>query len=129
MAYNILIVDDSAVTREVMARTCKLSGIELGEVFKAAHGGEALALLNEHWVDLILTDINMPVMDGMQLVEELSRRDGLRSIPVVIVSTEGSRTRMDELSQKGIRAYIRKPFTPEQIAAVMQEVLGVEYEQ
>lgn len=124
MAYNILIVDDSAITREVMARTCRLSGIELGEIYQAANGQEALDLLNNKWADIIFADINMPVMDGMELVEQLRKREDWERVPVVIVSTEGSKTRMEELRQMGISGYIRKPFTPEQVSEIMHQVMG-----
>ncbi|MBI5060041.1 response regulator [candidate division KSB1 bacterium] len=124
MAYNVLIVDDSAVTREIMARSCKLSGVELGEIYKAANGQDALELLKTHWTDIIFADINMPVMDGVQLVENLKQSDEFGQIPVVIVSTEGSCTRLDELYKLGVCGYIRKPFTPEQVAELLRKVLG-----
>jgi two-component system, chemotaxis family, chemotaxis protein CheY len=128
VAFNILIVDDSAVTREVMTRSCRLSGADLGEIYQAANGQEALDLLGTKWADIIFADINMPVMDGCQLVEELSKRDEWQRVPVVIVSTEGSRTRMDELRRLGVSAYIRKPFTPEQVAAVIRQIMGATHE-
>jgi two-component system, chemotaxis family, chemotaxis protein CheY len=124
VAYNILIVDDSAITREVMARTCRMSGIDLGEIYQAANGQEALDLLNNKWADIIFADINMPVMDGIELVEQLRKRDEWEQVPVVIVSTEGSKTRMEELRQMGISGYIRKPFTPEQVSEIMHQVMG-----
>lgn len=124
MAYNILIVDDSAVTREVMSRTIRLSGIPLGNIFQAAHGGEALKVLDEQWVDMVFTDINMPVMDGMQFVAEMQKRADWERLPVVVVSTEGSKNRMEELEKSGISGYIRKPFTPEQVADMIQKVMG-----
>lgn len=124
MAYNILIVDDSAVTREVMSRTIRLSGIPLGNIYQAAHGGEALKVLDEQWVDMVFTDINMPVMDGMQFVAEMQKRADWERLPVVVVSTEGSKNRMEELEKSGISGYIRKPFTPEQVADMIQKVMG-----
>jgi two-component system, chemotaxis family, chemotaxis protein CheY len=124
MAYNILIVDDSAVTREVITRTLKLSGISLGEIYHAANGAEALKVLEERWADLVFTDINMPVMDGLQFVEELHKRPDWQRLPVVVVSTEGSRSRMDELEKIGISGYIRKPFTPEQVTEMIEKIMG-----
>jgi two-component system, chemotaxis family, chemotaxis protein CheY len=128
VAYNILIVDDSAVTREVMTRSCRLSGLDLGEIYHAANGQEALDLLSRKWADIIFADINMPVMDGCQLVAELAKREDWERVPVVIVSTEGSQTRMEELRRLGISAYIRKPFTPEQVAAVIRQIMGNAHE-
>ncbi|MFZ5432750.1 MAG: response regulator [Calditrichota bacterium] len=124
MAYNILIVDDSAVTREVLTRTIRLSGMPLGEVYHAANGEEALKVLDEKWADIVFTDINMPVMDGFQLVENMQKRADWERLPVVVVSTEGSRNRMEELERIGIAGYIRKPFTPEQVADMIQKVMG-----
>jgi two-component system, chemotaxis family, chemotaxis protein CheY len=124
MAYNILIVDDSAVTREVLTRTLRLSGMPLGEVFHAANGREALEVLNEKWADMVFTDINMPVMDGLEFVAELHKRDDWERLPVVVVSTEGSKSRVEELEKIGISGYIRKPFTPEEVAEMIGKVLG-----
>jgi two-component system, chemotaxis family, chemotaxis protein CheY len=124
MAYNILIVDDSAVTREILSRTIRMSGMPLGEIFQAANGEEALRVLDEKWADLIFTDINMPVMDGLQLVEELQKREDWERLPVVVVSTEGSKNRMEDLRKIGISGYIRKPFTPEQVADMIGKILG-----
>jgi two-component system chemotaxis response regulator CheY len=124
MSYNVLIVDDSAVTREVLSRTLRLCGIDLGQIYQAGNGVEALKMLEEHWADLVFTDINMPVMDGLHLLEELRKREEWADLPVVVVSTEGSKSRIDELKSRGIRGYVRKPFTPEQIAAVIESIMG-----
>jgi two-component system, chemotaxis family, chemotaxis protein CheY len=124
MAYNILIVDDSAVTREVLTRTIRMSGLDLGEVYHAGNGKEALAVLDEKWTDIVFTDINMPVMDGLQLVEELQKRDEWERLPVIVVSTEGNKNRMEELERIGIRGYIRQPFTPEEVAEMIEKVMG-----
>jgi len=124
MAYNILIVDDSAVTREVLTRTIRLSGMPLGEIYHAANGAEALRVLDEKWADIVFTDINMPVMDGLQFVEELQKRDDWERLPVVIVSTEGSKNRIEELQKIGVSGYIRKPFTPEEVTDMIQKVMG-----
>lgn len=124
MAYNILIVDDSAVTRQILIRTIRLSGLPLGEVLQAGNGQEALAVLDSHWADIVFTDINMPVMDGLQFVEELQKRDDWERLPVVVVSTEGSKNRIEELERTGISGYIRKPFTPEEVAEMIEKILG-----
>lgn len=124
MALNILVVDDSETVRSIILKTLKLSGLELNEPLQASNGHEALAVLRDNWVDLVLTDINMPDMGGVELIEHMKQDDVLKTIPVVVVSTEGSATRIEELKEKGVRAYIRKPFTPEQIRGVLDEVLG-----
>lgn len=124
MAYNILIVDDSGITRTVMERTVRMCGVEIGEVRQAGHGKEALEVLSDFWPDIVFCDINMPVMDGLTLISELQKSDEWKDLPVVIVSTEGSETRMEELRRSGIQGYIRKPFTPEEVSAAMQTLLG-----
>jgi len=124
MPYNILIVDDSDTVRAVIAKTLSMAGLDLGEVHTAANGQEGLDLLREHWVDLVLTDINMPVMNGVEMIERMEADDALSQVPVVVVSTEGSTRRMDELKAKGVRAYLRKPFTPEKLKETIEELLG-----
>ena len=125
MALNILVVDDSETVRAIILKTLKMSGIALNSPLEASNGSEALALLKEQWVDLVLTDINMPEMGGVELIERMKDDEILKAIPVVVVSTEGSATRIEELKAKGVKAYIRKPFTPEQIREVVDGVLGV----
>ncbi len=124
MAYNILIVDDSETVRAVIAKTLAIAGVQVGELHQAANGQEALAVLKAQWVDLVFTDINMPVMTGVEMINLMQQEDLLKSVPVVVVSTEGSKTRMEDLIQKGVRAYIRKPFTPEVLRDVVDKVLG-----
>lgn len=126
MAYNILIVDDSALTRTVLERTVRMCGVDVREVRQAEHGQAALAALNGFWPDIVFCDINMPVMDGLQFVQALQRSEEWRDLPVVIVSTEGSETRMEELRRSGVQGYIRKPFAPEEVAAMIQQILGVQ---
>lgn len=125
MAYNILIVDDSAPMRGVIKKIIKASKFDVGGFFEAADGRQALALLNEIWIDLILTDYNMPDIDGLQLLEKMQADDLLKSIPVVIFTTEGSRPRVEEFLAKGAAGYIKKPFTPEEIKAILDPIVGV----
>ncbi|MCC7265378.1 MAG: response regulator [Candidatus Latescibacteria bacterium] len=124
MAYNILVVDDSTTVRAVLAKTLELAHIPVNQLYQAANGRQALGILQETWIDLVLTDINMPVMDGMELVREMAGDGLLRQVPVVVISTEGSEVRIAELKQQGIQGYIRKPFTPEQVKEVVEHVLG-----
>jgi two-component system, chemotaxis family, chemotaxis protein CheY len=125
MPYNILIVDDSDTVRAVITKTLGLTGVDLNEVYQASNGQEGLDLLRGgHWVDLVFTDINMPVMNGVEMFRAMQQDERLKDIPVVVVSTEGSKTRIDALTLEGIRAYIRKPFTPENLRDVLQKILG-----
>jgi two-component system chemotaxis response regulator CheY len=128
MAVNLLLVDDSATVRSIIAKTMRMAGVDVGELYEASNGKEALNVLKDHWIDLILTDINMPEMDGIEFIERLRQDDLLKSIPVVVVSTEGSATRVEELISKGVRAYVRKPFTPEKLREVVDNVLGTNNE-
>ncbi|MBW2644280.1 MAG: response regulator [Deltaproteobacteria bacterium] len=124
MAYNILIVDDSTPMRAVIKKVVKASGFDVGQFFEAANGIEALKILNQEWLDLVLTDYNMPDMDGLKLVEEMKKDEELKSIPVVMITTEGSRERVEEFMEKGVVDYIKKPFTPEQIKQKLMQIIG-----
>lgn len=125
MSINILIVDDSTTVRAVIEKTLRLSGVEIGSILHACNGKEALELLRTNWVDLMLTDINMPIMNGVELINEMSQDELLKTIPIAIVSTEGSQTRVEELKSKGVKAYLRKPFTPESLKKLVIDLLGV----
>ena len=124
MAYNVLIVDDSSPMRAVIKKVIKASGFDIGELLEACNGREALQILDEHWLDLVLTDYNMPDMNGLELLKALKDNDILAEIPVVIISTEGSDLRMEEFLHQGAAAYIKKPFTPEQIKTHLNRILG-----
>jgi len=128
MALNILIVDDSQTVRSVIAKTLRLAELPIGELLEASNGAEALELLGAHWVDLVFSDINMPVMGGMELIDRMRDDETHASTPVIVVSTEGSTTRIEELKAKNIDAYIRKPFSPEQLREVVDQVLGFDNE-
>ncbi len=125
MSINILIVDDSTTVRAVIEKTLRLSGVEIGNILHASNGKEALETLRNNWVDLVLTDINMPIMNGVELINEMSQDEILKTIPIAIVSTEGSQTRVEELKSKGVKAYLRKPFTPESLKKLVIDLLGV----
>lgn len=122
MALNILLVDDSDIIRAMISRTLALSGLDLGEMFQASNGREALEVLERQWVDLVLADLNMPVMDGVEMIDAMRAKPELASVPVVVVSTEGATQRIDDLSAKGVAAWVRKPFTPEEIRDVVAGV-------
>ena len=123
MAYNVLIVDDSAIVRAVVRKALSLTGVSLGEILDASNGQEALEKLEKSWIDIVFADINMPVMNGIELVNKMVERDILKTSPVVIISTERSETRMAELRAKGVSAYLNKPFTPEHLRDVITQVL------
>jgi len=124
MGYNILIVDDSTPMRAVIKKIVKASGFNVGQFFEAINGLEAMEVLNNEWIDLVLTDYNMPDMNGLELVEEMNKNDDLKSIPTVMITTEGSRERVEEFMAKGVIDYIKKPFTPEQIKQKLKHIMG-----
>ena len=125
MSNDILIVDDSATIRSMMKRTVRMIGLDVGEVYEAANGIDALAQLCEHEVAVMLVDINMPRMNGIQLLTRMKQNDKLKDIPIVIASTEGSQKRIDQLHKLGVAGYVRKPFQPEQLREVLIPLLGV----
>lgn len=124
MKWNVLIVDDSNVVKAVLIKALTGSGAPINKIFDASNGRDALSILKSSTkIDILLTDINMPVMNGMELVDNLAQDPDLKSTPIIIISTDGSTERVELLKQKGVRAYIRKPFTPEQIRSVVREVM------
>jgi two-component system, chemotaxis family, chemotaxis protein CheY len=124
MSYSILVVDDSPLIRKMMKRSLGLSKLELGSIFEASNGKEALAVLQQQWVDVVLADIHMPVMSGTELIETMVRDQLLASVPVVVVSAERSEPAIDHLKSLGICAHLTKPFTPEEVLETIQRVLA-----
>jgi two-component system chemotaxis response regulator CheY len=119
-----LIVDDSSVMRKIVERSLRQAGIDLTQVFEAGNGAEALAALQANPVDLILCDINMPVMDGLEFVKQLSGVANAKDVPVVMITTEGSESHVVQALSCGARGYIRKPFTPDQVREQVLPVLA-----
>jgi two-component system chemotaxis response regulator CheY len=118
-----LIVDDSSVMRKIVERSLRQAGIELSEVVEAANGVEALAALGRTKVDLILSDINMPIMDGLEFVRRLQGVAEAKHIPVVMITTEGSESNVMQALSLGAKGYIRKPFTSDQVKEYVLPVL------
>lgn len=127
MALNVLVVDDSAVMRAMVIKSLRLCGLALNEIHEASNGAEALQTLSDHWVDLALLDVNMPIMNGEELLKRLRENPETADLPVIIVSTEGSDTRIAALKQQGAE-FIHKPFTPEELREVMMTITGVSHE-
>jgi two-component system, chemotaxis family, chemotaxis protein CheY len=119
-----LIVDDSSVMRKIVERSLRQAGVELDQVCEASNGAEALSALHDNPVDLILCDINMPVMDGLEFVRRVSTVESARGIPIVMITTEGSEAHVVQALSAGARGYIRKPFTPDQVKEHVLPVLG-----
>ena len=125
MAYNVLVVDDSLSMRSVIKKTIRATGVAVKEFYEAANGIEALDVLKNHWLDIILLDYNMPGMDGMELLRVIKKDELLRTVPVVVTSVEGSRSRVNAFLENGAAGYIKKPFTPETARDKIYDVLGV----
>jgi len=128
MAFNILVADDSETMRAVVKKTVEMSGVPIGEFHEAANGKEALAILENSWIDVILSDINMPEMGGMDLLRAVTASEDFRRIPLIFITTESSEARMDEAKRLGVAGYIKKPFVPETIKTILYEVLAKAYE-
>ncbi|MGA7694249.1 MAG: response regulator [Candidatus Sulfotelmatobacter sp.] len=115
MSIRALIVDDSSVMRKIVDRSLRQAGIEISQTFEAGNGAEALTVLQDTRVDLILCDINMPVMDGLEFIKQLPTIENAKGVPVVMITTEGSEAHVVQALACGARGYIRKPFTADQV--------------
>jgi len=128
MAFTILIVDDSPAMRSFIKRVLHLSGLEVSSCLEAGNGQEALDLLRrEKSVDVILTDINMPVMNGQVFVGNLAADQSLNSVPVLVISTDKTDSRVQEMLSLGADGYIAKPFQPEELREEIERILKVAY--
>jgi two-component system, chemotaxis family, chemotaxis protein CheY len=123
MESNILVVDDSAAIRKILQRVLRQTGMAIQTIHEAGDGEEALALLQSNKVDLILTDINMPKMDGLALLAALKRSAEWANVPVVMITTEGGETKVAEAVKLGAAGYVRKPFTADQIKEKLAGIL------
>jgi two-component system chemotaxis response regulator CheY len=124
LAYRILIVDDSPAMRAFIRRVVDLSGFDASLCLEASNGQEALEILDKEWVDAILTDINMPVMDGESLLRNLAANPLLSSIPAIVISTDATEARIGRLLSLGARGYVTKPFAPEDLREELERTLG-----
>lgn len=119
MQKDVMIVDDSPAMRSFIKRTVVIGGLEVGRCLEAGNGEEALTLLRSNSVDVILTDFNMPVMDGEQFVMNLRQDHELSHVPVIVISTDSTQQRMSRLQSLGVHGYLCKPFTPEKLAQML----------
>lgn len=120
MAWNILIVDDSSLTRKRIKRIIEMACLDVGRFLEAENGMEALEILDEANINLVLADLNMPEMGGAEMIRQMKTSEVTRSIPVVVVSTESRTTRIKDLLAEGVKDYLHKPFTPEEFREIMQ---------
>lgn len=112
---DVLIVDDSAAIRKILQRVLRQTDLPIGMVYEAGDGQEAIDKLKDHTVGLILSDINMPNMDGLQFLASIRDMESVKKVPIVMITTEGGQGKVMEAVQLGAAGYVRKPFTAEQI--------------
>ena len=130
MSYSILIVDDSLPMRSVIKRTLKAAGYGSSELLEAPNGKEALKLMKSAWIDLIITDYNMPEMNGLEYIKAVKAGELSKEIPVVVISTEGNDEKIKAFMDAGAAGYITKPFTAEAIRDLIVNILGeIDYEE
>jgi two-component system chemotaxis response regulator CheY len=120
---DVLIVDDSAAIRKILQRVLRQTDLPLGEIQEAGDGAEAVEILKSRSFGLILSDINMPRMDGLQLLAKIKEIEHLRNVPVVMITTEGGQGKVMEAVQLGAAGYVRKPFTADQIKEKLNGIL------
>ena len=123
---NVLIVDDSATMRALLYRVVGLADLPIGAIYQAPNGAEALKLLEKHDIQAVFTDVNMPVMNGMELLREMAAHDEWRDILRVIISTDGSRLRREEARELKVSLYVEKPFRPEVVRDVLCQIASVD---
>ena len=124
MAFSLLIVDDSPVMRSFIRRVIALSGFEVHECFEASNGEEALSQLQANRIDVIRTDINMPKMNGEELLTRLETEGTLKNIPALVISTDATKARILRMLSLGAEGYMTKPFSPEALREELERVLG-----
>lgn len=124
MAYNFLVVDDSKIVRSVVVKTLRLCIDDIGEIYEATNGEEGLYKLENHWIDMVFADINMPQMNGIEMIQKMKQDGVMAIVPVVVISTEGSDERIIQLKKLGVKEFLRKPFLPEDLREVVYRNLG-----
>ena len=123
MESNVLVVDDSAAIRKILQRVLRQTGMSISTIHEAGDGQEALEVLRSHQIHLVLTDINMPKMDGLQLLAAIKSDPAWRGLPVVMITTEGGEAKVSEAVRLGAVSYVRKPFTADQIKEKLSGIL------
>ncbi len=123
MAFNILIVDDSRIVHAVIEKSLGMAQIATDEIYHAMNGKEGLELLSQKDIHLVISDIHMPEMDGVEMINTMWNDERLKQIPVVVISSEGGKKRIDEIKSRGVKGFIRKPFTPEMIQEMFEKVI------
>lgn len=121
MKLNILLVDDSLTMRSMLRKIMLISGLPVAQFFEASNGREGLNILESQWIDLLMVDLNMPIMGGLEMIEHVRRKHELTDLPIIVISTESSQTRITEITSQTRTHFIHKPFTPEQVRGIVQQ--------
>jgi len=129
MPFNILVVDDSASMRKVLRKSIMMCHIGEVSFYEAENGQAALEVLKNEWVDLVFTDINMPVMDGFELVSNLNQDDIHRNTPIIVVTSDVSAENSEQAQKNNIKHIVYKPFRPEAIRELLINLLGLEVDE
>ncbi|HHN74926.1 MAG TPA: response regulator [Acidobacteria bacterium] len=123
MALNVLVTDDSKIMRAAIIRTLKMAGIPVAEIHQAENGQQALEVLDQQDIDLLLADINMPVMNGEELLEQVRSTPALRPLDVIVISSEASPARIRRIEGRGA-CFIKKPFKPNELRRTVMRLTG-----
>lgn len=125
MTCNVLIVDDSPILRRAIRKVVILAGVPDERIQEAGNGKEALEVLEQNWIDLVLLDLNMPIMDGERFAQCLREHPEIHDVNVVVVSTEANKDRLERMRDLGVKATLRKPFEPEDLCRLISQLMGV----
>jgi len=128
VSFNVLVADDSAVMRSMIIRILRLSGLSFSEIYEATNGRDGLDILDQKWVDLALVDINMPIMNGEEMIDHIRNCKEIADLPIIVVSTESNVDRVENIRRKNVK-FVHKPFTPEALRKVIVQLTGVSNEQ
>lgn len=126
MGLSFLVVDDSANIRAFVKKTLAMTELDIEIVHEADNGESGLSMLAENAVDVVITDINMPVMNGLDMIREMKTKKEYNKIKILIISTEGSRQMILESVKAGASGYLRKPFGPEEVMEVLDGMVNGE---
>lgn len=122
MALRVLIVDDSSIMRKLIFNTLKESGLLICEVFEAENGAKGLEVLGREEVDFVLLDLNMPVMNGEEMFQRVRNDPKTKSLPVVFVSSDTNKNRIEMLESKGSR-FVTKPFDAKYLGQTVKAMI------
>ncbi len=119
MGKKVMIIDDSNTMRKIISRSLRQAGLEFETILEAGDGQIALDLLNQETPDIILSDINMPNMNGIEFLKEKATNENIKDIPVIMITTESGNDIISEAISLGAKGSIKKPFTPDEVQSVI----------